>query len=204
MHGNVLAWTGFCIKQKSQDTYLHHTSLVQVVGHWNHSLLLKELTEIPLCFVGGAKVKIPLSYNEGGIYNQGWYLKPVTFILPSWLFKSLWILNRHDSSYTCVFIRLPLYITIHMAHNSDLAFDNSWHDLTWHYGYGLACWGGNFRLLFFLGDRCVLWWALSSPPRGLMMRGLQWSSVLRVDCMNAFPFLLLDKLPCPFRCVWVF
>ena len=60
MHENVLALTGFWIKQKSQDTYVHHTSLVPVVGHWSHSLLLKEQITESQGYVGGAKVKIPL------------------------------------------------------------------------------------------------------------------------------------------------
>ncbi len=57
MHENVLALRGFWIKQKSQDTFVHHTSLVPVVGHWSHSSLLKEQIVDSQGYVEGAKVK---------------------------------------------------------------------------------------------------------------------------------------------------
>ena len=57
---SLLALTGFRIKKKSQDTSVHHTSLVSVVGHWSHSSLLKEKTTNSQGYVGGAKVKSPL------------------------------------------------------------------------------------------------------------------------------------------------
>jgi len=71
MHENMLALIGFCTKQKSQDTFVHHTSLVPVVGRWSHSSLLKEMTIYSQVYVGGAKVKSPCSYNGRRIYSQG-------------------------------------------------------------------------------------------------------------------------------------
>jgi len=103
MHENVMAWTGCCIKKKFQDTYVHHTSLAPVMGHWSHSLLLKELAENSLCFMGGAKVKIPCSHNGQGIYSQGWGWTLVTFGLPSWPFNFLWLFNWYDSSSSLCF-----------------------------------------------------------------------------------------------------
>lgn len=67
-----------------------------------------------LCFVGEAKVKSPCSYNEGGIYNQGWCLTLVTLGLPSWLCNFLWIFQWHASSHSCVSIGIPLYITFYL------------------------------------------------------------------------------------------
>ena len=89
--------TGFWINQNSQDTSVHYTSLVLVVGHWSHSSL-KEHTTDSQGYVGGAKVKVPCSYNGRGIYNQGWCLTLVTLGLPSWPFNFLWIFSWHDSS----------------------------------------------------------------------------------------------------------
>lgn len=92
---------------------------------------------------------------------------------------------------------------IHMAHNSDVALDNPWHDLTWHCWHGLDWWGVNVKKLLFLSDICVLGHALSSPPHGLMMQGLQWSFVLRGGCMHVFPLLVLGNILCLSRCMWV-
>ena len=48
-----------------QDTYLHHTSLAPVVGHWSHTLLLKELIETLYALQEEQRWKVLCSYNEG-------------------------------------------------------------------------------------------------------------------------------------------
>lgn len=45
---NVLALKDFVVKKTFQDTCLQCTSLASIVGPWSHSLLLKELTDLPL------------------------------------------------------------------------------------------------------------------------------------------------------------
>jgi len=127
----------------------------------------------------------------------------VTLWLPSWLFKFIWIFNWHDSSYWCVSIGLPLYI-IYMAYNSYVAFDYSWHDLTWHYWHGLAFWGGNVKSMLLLSDRYVLVCAFSSPSHSLGVQGLEWSLVLRGSCMHVFPLLVLENLLFPSSDKWVY
>lgn len=135
MHENVLAWIGFYINQKFQDTYVHHTSLAPIEGHWSHSFLLKEQTENSLCFVGGAKVKIPPSYNGRGVY------------IAKCDALTLWLLDfPHDHSTPYDFstdmtlhlhcVSTGLHFTLHsvttdMAYSSDVA--STTHDTTWHY-----------------------------------------------------------------------
>lgn len=135
----MLALTGFCIKQKSQDTSVHHTSLVPVVGRWSHSLLLKELIVYSQGYVGGAKVKSPSLYNGRGIYSQGWCFTLVTLGLPSWPLNFLWIFNWHDSSISYVH-PLDFHFTLHSvttykARSGDVA--KTTHDTTWHETAGM-------------------------------------------------------------------
>lgn len=52
-----------------------------------------------------------------------------------------------------------ILFTIYMAHNSEMAYDNSRYDLTWHCWHGLAWWCSNAKLLLLLSDGCVLGYA---------------------------------------------
>ena len=141
---------------------------------------------------------------RGYMYNQG--LDPcdsltslMTVQLPM-TFQLTWLFI-----FMCVHWTSTLHyywFTIYMAHNSDVAFDNSWHDLTWHSWHGLACWGGNVKPLLVLSDRCVLGCAFSSPLHSLVVWGLQWSLVLSDSFMHVFPLLFLDKLLCFYSGKW--
>lgn len=85
--------------------------------------------------------------------------RPMNFQL-TWLFIFMCV---HWTS-TLHYIRF----IIDMAHNSDVSFDNSWHDLTWNCWHGLACWSGNVKLLLLLSDTCVLGCDFASPPHSLV------------------------------------
>jgi len=54
------------IKQKFQDTSLHHTSITPSAVRWSHYLLLKEKIIESLSYVGGDEVKSHLMYKWGG------------------------------------------------------------------------------------------------------------------------------------------
>lgn len=86
-----------------------------------------------------------------------------------------------------------------MAHNSDVAFENSWNELKWHRWHGLSWWCGIVKLLL-LSARCVLGYYFSSPPHSLVMQGLQWSSILEGGwkIVSLF-FLLVGPLICSSR-----
>ena len=130
--------TGFWIKQKFQDTSLHHTSLTPSAGRWIHYLLLKENITHSLGYVWEAEVKSPFMYKWAGIYSQGWNW-------PLWLFD-----YPHDRSTSMTFQLTWLYvqqvglldfhITSHwlqQAHSGDvgnMTHDLTRHDLTW------QCW----------------------------------------------------------------
>lgn len=94
--------TGLWIKRKFQETSIHHTSLALIVGHWNHSSLLKEQTTNSQCYAGGAKVKGPFLPKWGGIYSQG----------GTW---SLWLFDfRHDRS-TSYELSYDMTLQLHMC-----------------------------------------------------------------------------------------
>lgn len=125
--------TGFWIKQKFQDTSLHHTSLTPWEGRWSHCLLLKEKITDFLGYVGGAKVKNSFACkNEGVFIAKGetdpyGYLTTLTTVWIPWIFEFTWLLIQQVGL-------LGFHVTLHwfdnMAHSGDV--DNMTYDMTWH------------------------------------------------------------------------
>ena len=168
-HASLLA--GFWIKQKFQDTSLHHTTLTPWVGHWMHYILLKEKITYSQGYVGGVEVKSPLHVQMRGIYSQEWDW-------PLWMFAyphdcltcmnfQLYI-TLHTTSGS---LGLPCYITLieNMAHNRYVA--NMTHDKTQHDSVG------TFMLMLVCMSSCSVagWWmsswcVIASPPHGKVHR----------------------------------
>lgn len=64
---------------------------------------------------------------------------PMNFQL-TWLFIFMYV--HWTSTLHCILF------TKDMSYNSDVTFDNSWHNLTWHCWHWLACWGGRSRCCY--------------------------------------------------------
>jgi len=147
----------FWIKQKFEDTSLHHTSLTLCARCWSHYLLLKEKIIDSLGYVRGAEVKSPFMYKWGGIYNQGWNWPLWLFDYPHDCLTSMTFWLYMTLCTTSGSLGLPHYITLidNMAHSRDV--DDMTHDTTRH---DSAC---TFVLLLECMSSCSAaeWWTSS-------------------------------------------